>query len=149
MTIDGKETVDPTEAFNGLILPVGGYKGYGLTVMVGILSAVLTGGSILSAEVKDFYEDVKERQNIGHLFGCIKIDKFLNTEAFKGTMDCMIQEIKGSKKAPGVEEILLPGEREFKAAALRMATGIPLQENILLDLEEIGKVHNLGRIEVK
>lgn len=149
MTIDGKETDDPEKAFNGLLLPVGGYKGYGLTVIVGILSAVLTGGSILSSQVKDFYEDVKDKQNIGHLFGCIKIENFINPQIFKATMDSMICEIKNCKRAPGVEEILLPGEREFKNAAIRKETGIPLRKNILSDIEFIGEKYNLGRIEVK
>lgn len=148
MTIDGRETEDPEEAFNGILLPAGGYKGYGLTVIVGILSAVLTGGSILSKDVKDFYEDVSESQNIGHLFGCIKIDRFMDPEFFKLHMDEMIREIKGCKKAPGVEEILLPGEREFKNVIHRRENGIPLTQNTYRALAEVGERYGLSKPEV-
>lgn len=148
MTIDGRETEDPEEAFNGILLPVGGYKGYGLTVIVGILSAVLTGASILTKDVKDFYADVTEEQNIGHLFGCIRIDRFMEIEAFQRAMDEMIREIKNCKKAPGVTEILLPGEREFKQRRKRMETGIPLTENTYRALVEAGKQFGMEEIEV-
>ncbi|MBO4946605.1 MAG: Ldh family oxidoreductase [Lachnospiraceae bacterium] len=148
MTIDGRPTDDPKEAFDGILLPVGGYKGYGLTVIVGILSAVLTGASILSEDVKDFYADTAEEQNIGHLFGCIRIDRFMDPELFKKHMDEMIEEIKGCKKAPGVEEILLPGEREFKNREKHRAEGIPLTENTYRNLVEVGKRYGLPEIEV-
>lgn len=148
MTIDGRETEDPKEAFDGILLPVGGYKGYGLTVIVGILSAVLTGGSILTKDVKDFYADSKEAQNIGHLFGCIKVDRFMAPEIFKQHMDEMIREIKGCKKAPGVEEIFLPGEKEFIQRRKHAAEGIPLTDDTYQNLIAIGKRFNLASIEV-
>jgi LDH2 family malate/lactate/ureidoglycolate dehydrogenase len=129
MTIDGHETTDPKEAFNGILLPVGGYKGYGLTVIVGILSAVLNGGAILSKDVKDFYADTSENQNVGHLFGCIRIDCFMDTALFKEHMDEIIREIKGCRKAPGTEEIYLPGEVEMRHRAENDKHGIPLTEN--------------------
>ena len=146
MSLDGLPTDDPLEAFNGILLPTGGYKGYGLTVIVGILSAVLTGGSILSEDIKDFYEDVSEKQNIGHLFGAIKIDRFMEPNLFKSNMDAMIREIKNSPKAPGVEEILLPGEREFKNAVNHKKIGIPVPLNVIQDLEKIGESMKLGKI---
>ncbi len=148
MTIDGRETEDPEEAFHGILLPMGGYKGYGLTVIVGILSAVLTGGAILTREVRDFYQDVSEKQNIGHLFGCIKIDCFMEPELFKAHMDEMVQEIKGCKKAPGVEEILLPGEREYRNREKFRTEGIPLTLNTCHALEAEGIRYGVGKLEV-
>lgn len=147
MTIDGRETDDPREAFDGILLPAGGYKGYGLTVIVGILSAVLSGGAILSKDVKDFYADVTEEQNIGHLFGCIKIERFMEPSLFKQHMDEMIEEIKGCKKAPGVEEIILPGEREFKWRMEYAKTGVPLTENTYKALVELGNKYGLPELE--
>lgn len=148
MTIDGRPTEDPGEAFNGILLPVGGYKGYGLTVIVGILSAVLTGASILSRDVKDFYEDTDQKQNIGHLFGCIRIDRFIDPELFKSHMDEMIREIKNCKKAPGVDKILLPGEREFCNRAYNREHGIPLAENTYRNLVKVGRTYGLPEMEL-
>lgn len=138
LTRDGKRTTDPVEAFNGILLPTGGYKGYGLTVISGILSAVLTGASILKDEIKDFYADTRERENIGHLFGCMRIDCFMDPADFKKKMDCMIEEIKSSRKMPGVEEILLPGEKELKNKMKREKDGIPLTGNTYTNLLATG-----------
>lgn len=149
MTIDGKETDDPVEAFNGILLPAGGYKGYGLTVIVGILSAVLTGGSILTKDVKDFYEDTSDSQNIGHLFGCISIDRFMDTNIFKNHMDEMIAEIKNSKRAEGVKEIFLPGEIEIKNRIRNDATGIPLTENTYKGLTDTAAKFGIEPLKVK
>ncbi len=136
MTRDGQETTDPREAFNGILLPAGGYKGYGLTVIVGILSCVLTGGSILSREVRDFYQDTSSRQNIGHLFGCIRIDRFMEPELFGRRMDEMIREIKNCRKAPGTREIYLPGEIEIRHRWEADRYGIPITQNTYLGLTE-------------
>lgn len=144
MTIDGHETTDPREAFNGILLPVGGYKGYGLTVIVGILSAVLTGGAILSEDVKDFYEDTAKKQNIGHLFGCIRIECFMDTTLFKEHMDEMIREIKSCKKAPGVEEIFLPGEIEMRHRSENDKRGIPITENTYKGLVETAALFGMA-----
>lgn len=137
LTAAGLPTDDPAEAFNGILLPAGGYKGYGLTVIVGILSAVLSGAAILSGEVTDFYNDCERPQNIGHLFGAIKIDRFCEPAAFKAKMDAMIREIKSCRLAPGAEQILLPGEREFIAAAENHAKGIPLAAAVIADLNAL------------
>ncbi len=144
MTIDGHETTDPKEAFNGILLPVGGYKGYGLTVIVGILSAVLTGGSILTKDVRDFYNDTAEAQNIGHLFGCIRIDQFMDPKLFGSHMDEMIREIKCCKKAPGVKEIFLPGEIEMRHRLESARKGIPLTESTYKSLTDTAALFGLA-----
>ncbi|TWH47922.1 Ldh family oxidoreductase [Sporomusa sp. KB1] len=143
MTADGLPTNDPQAAFNGILLPTGGYKGYGLTVIVGILSAVLSGAAILSTEVTDFYNDVKRPQNIGHLFGAIKIDRFCEPGIFKARMDEMIREIKNCRLAPGSEHIYLPGEREYVAASENQAKGIPLAVTVLADLNCLAQKYGI------
>ncbi|MEA4846329.1 MAG: Ldh family oxidoreductase [Clostridiaceae bacterium] len=147
MTKDGIPTDDPVEGFNGILLPVGGYKGYGLTVIAGIMSAVLNGGSILSTEIKDFYSDVSEQQNIGHLFGAIDISRFIGIDAFKEKMDEMINEIKNSKRAPGVDEIFLPGEHSYRNAERNGKEGIPIIESVIDDINDIGLKYGLDPIK--
>ena len=148
MTKEGMPTTDPNEGFDGILLPVGGYKGYGLTVISGVMAAVLSGASILSTDVRDFYNDVSEKQNIGHLFGAIKIDRFSDVQAFKDRMDAMIQEIKNCKKAPGVTEILLPGEREFQNSIRYAKEGIPVTETVVADMNAVGIRYGLGPIQI-
>ena len=147
MTIEGVPTDDPVEGFNGILLPVGGYKGYGLTVIAGIMSAVLNGGAILSTEIKDFYNDVSEQQNIGHLFGVIDINRFMDINDFKDKMDEMISDIKNCKRAPGVDEIFLPGENSFINAERNSKLGIPIVETVVEDMNAVGLKYGIEPIK--
>lgn len=146
LTPDGKPTDDPHEAFDGILLPIGGYKGYGLTVISGILSGLLPGAAILSNEVTDFYRNFSAHQNIGHLFGAIRIDLFSPVGEFKAKMDVMIREIRGSRRGPGVDRIFLPGERGYLAAEANRRNGVLLPKKVLEDLNRLGQKYGLGRL---
>ena len=65
---DGQPTTDPIEALKGFVLPVGGPKGYSLTLVIGLLSTMLS-GAFFGSEVTHMYDDFEHPQNIGHLFG--------------------------------------------------------------------------------
>ena len=108
----------------------------------------MTGGSILSKDVKDFYADTSEEQNIGHLFGCISIDRFMDTALFKEHMDEMIREIKGCKKAPGVDEIFLPGEIEMRHRTENEKRGIPLTENTYKGLTDTAALYGIAPLQL-
>jgi LDH2 family malate/lactate/ureidoglycolate dehydrogenase len=148
LTPDGRTTDDPREAFDGILLPVGGYKGYGLTVISGVLAAMLSGAALLSNEISDFYRDFSVHQNIGHLFGALRVDLFAPVSEFKERMDRMIREIRNSRRAPGVERIYLPGERGYLTAQTYGKEGVPLAEPVTLELEGLGKKHGLGFLPV-
>ena len=72
---DGTPTTDPNQAFLGTLRPVGDHKGYGLTLVTGILSSVLSGGSF-GKEIEDLYEEFAIPQNIGHYMQAINIARF-------------------------------------------------------------------------
>jgi LDH2 family malate/lactate/ureidoglycolate dehydrogenase len=146
LTSDGHSTDDPNKAFDGVLLPAGGYKGYGLTVISGILSGLLPGAAILSNEIADFYNDISLHQNIGHLFCAIRIDLFSPVEQFKEKMDKMIHEIRNSRRAPGVDRIFLPGERGYRTAEKNRLEGILLPKTVVKELNELGAEYNLGKI---
>ena len=149
MTIDGHPTDDPQLGFDGILLPVGGYKGYGLTVISGVMAAMLSNAALLSRDVCDFYVDTDRAQNIGHLFGCIDIRAFCDVEDFKRRMDEMIEEIHSCKKAPGVEQILLPGERSGRAADRNAVEGIPLNRTVFDDLNDVAVRYGLQPIQLE
>ncbi|MGG0719245.1 Ldh family oxidoreductase [Robertmurraya massiliosenegalensis] len=108
----GTPTTDPIEALKGIILPVGDYKGYGITLMVEILAAVLT-GSHFSEQMVD--HDANDKRNVGHLFIAIDIEKFMRYEYFEGRLKELIESIKSSPRIQADREILLPGEREWQS----------------------------------
>lgn len=132
---DGEPTTDPKAALEGLLLPVGGYKGYGITLMVDLLTGVLANSSY-GPRVQGL-DIVEAIGGVGHTFIAVDIAAFDDVAEFKARMDAYIDEIKGSKKATGVDVIYLPGEPEFLKEQERRRKGIPLHINIVKDLRKI------------
>jgi LDH2 family malate/lactate/ureidoglycolate dehydrogenase len=134
---NGETTTDPVQALKGFMLPVGGPKGYSLTLVIGLLSTMLSGAAF-GSEVTHMYEDLGRPQNIGHLFGVLPITSFEPVEIYKRRMDKAIREIRDTPRAPGVERIYLPGEREELLAEEYRRTGIPIQKSVWMELQEVG-----------
>jgi LDH2 family malate/lactate/ureidoglycolate dehydrogenase len=135
---DGQATTDPVEALKGFVLPVGGPKGYALTLMIGLLSTMLSGAAF-GSEVTDMYEDLERAQNVGHLFGVLPIACFEPIEIYKRRVDKAIREVRDVPRAPGVERIYLPGEREQILAEAQRRSGIPVKSSVWTELSEVGK----------
>jgi len=135
---EGEPTTDPTEAYEGTVLPFGGYKGFGLALLGAVLGGVLTGAAV-GSEVTDFYEDLVEEQNVGHFFAALKIDHFLPIDQFKARMDNFIRELKGVKLAKGFERIYMPGEREFLILEESRTLGIKVSSGVARELVRLGQ----------
>jgi LDH2 family malate/lactate/ureidoglycolate dehydrogenase len=95
-------------------------------------------GAYFGSEVTHMYEDFEHPQNIGHLFGVIPVGLFEEPAQFRQRMDKAIREVRGVRRAPGVERIYLPGERERLSAAERRRDGVPLAASVLAELQELG-----------
>lgn len=134
---DGLPTEDAQAALEGLILPVGGHKGYGLALMVDVLSGVLTGANF-GPGVGPLYNNPGV-QGIGHLLAAINIEAFMPLDEFKARMDRMIRDLKNCKKAKGTTEIFLPGEIEMGIEARRRREGIPLSRAVYDELCALGR----------
>jgi LDH2 family malate/lactate/ureidoglycolate dehydrogenase len=133
----GEPTTDPAEALQGILLAVGGYKGYGLTLMVDLLTGVLA-DSNYGPRVKGIDQGT-EPAGIAHSFMAIDLAAFTDVAAFKARMDAYIDEIKSSRKARGAEVIYLPGEPEHLRVQERLAQGIPLPAKVAEELRVVGK----------
>lgn len=140
---DGLPTTDPVEALKGFVLPVGGPKGYALTLGVGLLSTMLS-GAWFGSEVTHMYEQTTTPQNVGHLFGVLPIAAFEDLDRYYERMSKAIADIHETKKAKGVERIYLPGEREHLALTERRATGIPLNAAVFEELNELGAQYGIA-----
>jgi LDH2 family malate/lactate/ureidoglycolate dehydrogenase len=134
----GQPTTDPHEALKGFVLPIAGAKGYALTTVIGMLSTMLSGGAF-GADVTHLYDDYERPQNIGHLMGVLSIAAFDDVSVFKRRVDKGIQEIKSVRKTPGVNEIFLPGEREYQSLVERRKSGIPVAVGTVGELQELSK----------
>lgn len=130
---EGHPSTNATAVLEGVVLPFGTYKGSGLSIVIDILCALLSGANF-GSHIGNLYGDSKEQQNLGYFFGAIDIKSFTDPAAFKAKMDQMIGELKGSKKAPGVDEIYMPGEIEFNNEAENLVKGIEVGPGVLRDL---------------
>jgi L-2-hydroxycarboxylate dehydrogenase (NAD+) len=146
-TKDGHETNDPHALkTGGTLLPLGGdadhsyHKGYGLGAWVDIFTGVLSGANF-GMWVPPFvsFLDVKESvgKGIGHFVGAWRIDAFQPASEFKNRMDQWIDGIKSLQKNEGIEEVLIPGEPEFRAEAKRRIEGVPVNEKVIEDLRKL------------
>lgn len=146
---DGNPT---TDAFalrkGGSMLPLGGdrdhggHKGYCLGAMVDIFSAVLSGANY-GPWVPPFVAFLEPPANpvgngIGHFLGAIRVDAFRPASEFKEHMDNWIQTFRNAEPVAGQEQVLIPGDPERTLTIERKKNGIPLQEQVVNDLHELG-----------
>jgi LDH2 family malate/lactate/ureidoglycolate dehydrogenase len=118
---EGKPTTDPGDLNRGgSLAPVGGYKGFGLALMVEVLAGVLTGAQFgQNAGVVGGKE--------GHFFLALNPDIFLPRAEFTARMDELLGWVKAGQKIEGVDEIVYPGERgQRRAAEITAAGRVPL-----------------------
>ena len=120
---DGRPTTNPMAALEGVVLPLGGPKGSGLSMLMDILGGVISGAAF-AGEVGDQYRDFGRPQNVGHLFLAMRPDLFVSAEDYATRMDTLVDRIHDSPRAEGFEEVLLPGECEAGLEAARSVTGI-------------------------
>ncbi|HEY2986333.1 MAG TPA: Ldh family oxidoreductase [Candidatus Binatia bacterium] len=143
----GRSLTDPKRAGEGFLLPIGGYKGYGLALIFGLLAGTLNGAAF-GRNVIDFNKDDRTPTNTGQLIIALDIARFSPVESFKRGVDQIIREMRNSKKMPGVERIQVPGEQSHATWRERTALGIPLNDALLNDLERVAGelgVEKLGR----
>lgn len=109
---------------------LGGHKGYGLAVMVEILSAALQTGSFLNGLSGFDGSGKKQPFRVGHFFMAINIESFTSLEEFKKTSGQIMRELRNSRKAPGQERIFTAGEKEFENEKKVRAIGVEINPNL-------------------
>ena len=140
---DGRPTDDPALALLGVVLPMGGPKGSGLSMLMDILGGVLSGAAF-AGDVGDQYKDFDRPQNVGHFFLAIKPDLFMTAEAFRTRMDTLLQRIREAPRAEGVDRIMTAGEPEALNEARGLATGIAYRRADLQPLIDAGEKAGLA-----
>ncbi|MGA7343899.1 MAG: Ldh family oxidoreductase, partial [Terracidiphilus sp.] len=132
---EGKPTTDASEALLGTVLTMAGHKGYALALMVELFSGVLSGAAI-GPDVGSMYKNLDRKQDVGHFFCLFDIAAFLDYGEYLRRMDATIDRINSAKRRPGVEEILVPGERSARKAILNRAQGIPVADETVAEMEQ-------------
>lgn len=150
----GRPTNDP-EAMKHF-LPLGGdrehggHKGFGLAMMVEVLSAVLSACWCENPEREKILGDDKElskdgyaQEGVGHFFMAIRIDQFRKVEGFKQDMDAMVRAIGACPPELGQDRVYYAGELEHITQRQRLDTGIPLPSHIAADLRELSETYDV------
>ena len=142
---NGQPLLDPKRSEEGFLLPIGGYKGYGLSLIVGILAGTLNNAAMGRAVI-DFNHDDSSVTNTGQAIAIIDPAAFGDTQAFKDRVDQLIGELKASKKMPGVERIWLPGEQSALKCVDYTRNGIPISEGLETQLNKVSEQLNIARL---
>ena len=128
----------------GAARPFGGPKGSGLAVMTEILTGVLAGGGLLKDLRVGSGYSAERPDNNSHTQIAINLKALVPEDQYDASIARLVEEIKGAKRAPDVDEILLPGERTWRTKQKRLAEGIPLDETTVGELEKVA-----GEVGVK
>ena len=108
----------------------GGFKGYGFTTIVEILSAALAGGPFLKQLSGKAPDGSSQFYRLGHFFFVINPEFFMGLDTFKKTAGDICRGLRASEKAPGAERIYTAGEKEWEAWQERKDKGVPVSESV-------------------
>ncbi len=133
---DGKPLTDPTRQAEGLLLPIGGPKGYGLAMAIGLLAGTLNGAAF-GDNVVDFTKDTATPTNTGQFIAAISVAAFGDVATFKATVDEVFAEIRESTPLPGHDPVRIPGDQRGAIFEDRNTNGIPLHPNLVKTLQDI------------
>src|ERR1700674_1293655 len=141
----GQPLTDPKRASEGFLVPIGGPKGYGLALMVGLLAGTLNGAAF-GRDVVNYTVDSKTPSNTGQAMIALDIATFADVETFKQNVDEMWEVMKSSPTLPGVDEVRLPGEHSAQVYRERMADGVPLGAELRKVLDELADRLGIDRL---
>jgi LDH2 family malate/lactate/ureidoglycolate dehydrogenase len=144
---NGRPTTNAQRAMEGLVLPAGGYKGYGIALVNEIISAVLPGATLSVDVSRQFLAaDATEQDawGVGHVAVAIDPTAFLDQGAFQDRVTALAQRIRASAAVPGGGPVLLPGDPELSEQRRREADGIPVAANVI---EQLGAFADELQIE--
>lgn len=133
---DGRPTTDPAAALEGALTPLGGYKGFGLGLIVDLLTGALAGMSC----GRDVVEiSLESKSTIGQLFMAIDLEGFGTVSDFKNRADALIRDPRSAPLAHGFQRITMPGELEQETEERRARLGIPIEERTWTDIEKLAE----------
>ena len=144
----GQPLLDPTKSEEGFLLPIGGYKGYGLSLIVGILAGTLNGAA-MGSQVIDFNKDFSTTTNTGQAIAIIDPAAFGDLNEFKQNVDTLVRELRGAERMPGVDRIWLPGEQSHEKRLSNEAHGILLAPSLMKQLNALATQLNIKPLNVQ
>ena len=143
---EGKPITDPKRADEGFLLPIGGYKGYGLALVFGLLAGTLNGAA-MGKDVVDFNADAETATNTGQAMVVIDPAAFGDVKEFKQRVDVVVRDLRASRRMPGVERIWMPGEQSHGKRAVTAKEGIAVAPALRKALDTVADELGITRLE--
>jgi LDH2 family malate/lactate/ureidoglycolate dehydrogenase len=141
----GRPLTDPARAAEGFLLPIGGYKGYGLAVIVALLAGTLNDAAV-GKEVVDFNVDSASASNTGQAIMAIDVAAFGDVAAFKRRVDTLVRDLRAAERMPGIERIWVPGEQSHAKRVAYARDGIPIPPQLMKVLDEVAADLGIERL---
>ena len=138
----GQPLLDPKKSDEGFLMPIGGYKGYGLALIVGLLAGTLNGAA-LGSDVIDFNKDDTSVTNTGQAILAIDLSAFGDVDAFKMRVDALVRELRNSERMPDVDRIWVPGEQSQQRRIDNARDGVPLPLALVEKLDQFALEHSI------
>jgi L-2-hydroxycarboxylate dehydrogenase (NAD+) len=135
---EGKALTDPRRASEGFLLPIGGYKGYGLALVVGLIAGTLNGAA-MGKDTIDFNHDSASPTNTGQAIVAIDPAAFGEIAEFKAAVDKLIRDLRASELMPGFDRIRMPGERSHEKTIAQRRDGIALPPSLMNALDRLAE----------
>jgi LDH2 family malate/lactate/ureidoglycolate dehydrogenase len=135
---DGAPITDPARINEGTYLPMGGYKGSGLSIIIGLLAGPLN-GAWFGRDIRDFAAPPGGYLNIGQFVIALDVARFVPPDLFKAEVDRHIRELTGSRRLPGVDGIRMPGQGRVARRAEREQNGVPLHPTLVAQVDAVAK----------
>jgi L-2-hydroxycarboxylate dehydrogenase (NAD+) len=132
----GAAVTDPHKSAAALLLPMAGYKGAGLALMLGLLAGTLN-GALFGRDCVDFNAEPDKVTNTGQFVLALDPSKFQKLDVFKAEVDRHIRSLRSSEALPGHDAVRLPGEQRAQRHADRSANGLMLPKELLAQLDKL------------
>ncbi|MGG5818629.1 Ldh family oxidoreductase [Falsiroseomonas sp. HW251] len=132
----GEPLTDPKRSADGILLPIGGYKGSGLALMLGLLAGPLNRAAF-GRDCVDFNADEKTVTETGHALIALDVSRFLDPLEFTRDVARHLDDLRNSTRLPGVERIRLPGEMRASRRRDRTANGVPIPAPLMAQLDRL------------
>lgn len=142
---DGRPLTDPAKRSEGFLLPIGGPKGYGLSLAIGLLAGAMNGAA-LGSDVIDFTNDTKQQTNTGQFVAAIDLSAFGDPDMITRSASRVFAELRASEPLPGHEPVRIPGEGRSEARTARLAEGLDLHAALRRELDKIADECDVARL---
>jgi LDH2 family malate/lactate/ureidoglycolate dehydrogenase len=137
--VEGRPITDPARLNEGTFVPMAGYKGSGLALVLGLLAGPLNGASF-GRDVRDFAAPPgKDHTSVGQFIVALDVARFSPPDLFAAEVDRHVHELGASKRLAGVDEIRIPGQGRLARRRERERNGVPLSDALIRQLDTLAR----------